>query len=423
VIICNNVPDPSITMAPGTDGDQVTIPTLMIDQDLCVEFKAFPGLVVGLSSSGVIGVPNPGPTGRSSDLDNGVIVHEYGHGISIRLTGGAGSSCLSGFEQAGEGWSDWFALAMTTTSANNADEPRGIGTYAAGQQPTGGGIRTHPYTRNMNVNPHTYADINSESVPHGVGSVFCATIWDMYWNLVDVYGFDDNLYTGTGGNNIAIQLVTDGLKLQPCSPSFLDSRDAILAADMANYDGANQCLIWETFARRGIGFSAEPGGVEAFDLPFDCREEFKVQKTGIAEAQSGDTITYELEIANGRLENLTEDGLVFDQLPNGVTFLEGSSDCNITELDGELTINAGQLNSEETIFCSYQVVLDPDLGTEIVFEDDLESGAQNWEVESTIGDLAWNITSSNTNSGASAFFVPNPETQSEQFLTFGEPRF
>ena len=39
-------------------------------------------------------------------LDNGIIVHECGHGISNRLTDGPSSSgCLSNVKQMGEGWS------------------------------------------------------------------------------------------------------------------------------------------------------------------------------------------------------------------------------------------------------------------------------------------------------------------------------
>ena len=41
---------------------------------------------------------------RDGDFDNGVIVHEYGHGISIRQVGGPGnSSCLNNRQQPGEG--------------------------------------------------------------------------------------------------------------------------------------------------------------------------------------------------------------------------------------------------------------------------------------------------------------------------------
>jgi hypothetical protein len=43
---------------------------------------------------------------KNSSFDNGVMIHEYGHGISNRLTG-QGYSCLTSLEQMGEGWSDF----------------------------------------------------------------------------------------------------------------------------------------------------------------------------------------------------------------------------------------------------------------------------------------------------------------------------
>ncbi|NNM09000.1 MAG: hypothetical protein HKO61_07490, partial [Flavobacteriaceae bacterium] len=212
---------------------------------------------------------------RDGDFDNGVIVHEYGHGISTRLTGGAGNSgCLNNAEQQGEGWSDYFGLMLTLEPGDTRNDSRGIGTWLVGQGPNGGGIRTYPYTTDMAVNSHTYDDINTEAIPHGVGSVWAAMLWDMTWDLIDEHGFDADIYNGTGGNNIALNLVMEGLKLQPCSPGFVDSRDAILLADQNIYGGANSCIIWDAFARRGLGFSANQGssasrsdGTEAFDLP------------------------------------------------------------------------------------------------------------------------------------------------------------
>ncbi|MDY8136861.1 T9SS-dependent M36 family metallopeptidase [Aquimarina sp. 2201CG5-10] len=219
-------------------------------------------------------------------FDNGIIVHEYGHGISTRLSGGAATSgCLSGEEQMGEGWSDWFGLMMTIEAGDTGADARGIGTYAIGQPVTGGGIRPFPYSNDMNINPVTYgsiSDASTFSVPHGVGSVWGSIIWDLTWALIDRDGFDSDLYNGTGGNNTAMQLIIDGLKLQSCSPGFVDGRDGILAAaDLLPNSTANKCLIWEVFARRGVGFSADQGTsgsrsdqTEAFDLPptgtLDC---------------------------------------------------------------------------------------------------------------------------------------------------------
>ncbi len=270
VIICTD-DRAVVTMAPGDFGDQVTIPGVMLERADCDELKLHINELTVTMESPELLIPNPGPRARDGDYDNGIIAHEYGHGLSIRMTGGPSrGNCLNSDEQAGEGWSDWFGMVMTTDRNNTAEERRGVGTYAINQNTNGGGIRTHPYSRNMNVNPDTYANIRNTQSVHRIGSVWCAMIWDLYWNLIDQYGFDDDIYNGTGGNNVAMQLVIDGLKLQACNPSFIDSRDAILAADEANNDGANRCLIWETFARRGLGFSAGQGGNEAFDVHPEC---------------------------------------------------------------------------------------------------------------------------------------------------------
>jgi extracellular elastinolytic metalloproteinase len=217
---------------------------------------------------------------RDGDLENSIIVHEYGHGISNRLTGGpANVSCLFNSEQAGEGWSDWLALVLTAKASDNANTLRGIGTYVLGQPVTGVGIRPAQYTYDMSVNNYTYANLPAMAIPHGVGFIWATMTWDMYWNLVTDHGFNPNFYGDwtTGGNNLSIQLIIDGMKLQPCSPGFVDSRNAVLQADVNLTGGVNQCAIWEAFARRGLGFSASQGsatstqdGTPAFDLPSTC---------------------------------------------------------------------------------------------------------------------------------------------------------
>src|SRR6185295_17344196 len=77
---------------------------------------------------------------RDGDLDPGVIVHEYGHGISNRLVGGPSHvSCLTNKQQPGEGLSDWWALAYTHEPGDQGTDPRGMGTYVRNQPATGPG--------------------------------------------------------------------------------------------------------------------------------------------------------------------------------------------------------------------------------------------------------------------------------------------
>lgn len=269
VIVANNAGDEVITM--GGSDPAITIPAVFVGQSHGATLRSE-------VSNNLHAVLSGGSVGSSFDID--IVVHEYGHGVSTRLTGGpANSGCLDGIQSGGmgEGWSDWWSLVLAGKASESELSSIGVGTFVAGQAATGPGIRRFPYSTDLGVCPLTYSWVVASSEVHDVGEIWCAALWDMYWFLVNRHGFDPDLYAGTGGNNIALQLVMDGLKIQPCNPTFLDARDAILAADQADYGGANQCEIWSAFARRGMGENAADGGnhnstnvVEDFSAPVNC---------------------------------------------------------------------------------------------------------------------------------------------------------
>ncbi|KAH6596674.1 hypothetical protein BASA61_003368 [Batrachochytrium salamandrivorans] len=120
--------------------------------------------------------------GRSSGLDNGIPIHEYGHGVSNRLTGGSATSgCLRTAEAGGmgEGWSDILALIVLAKSSDTATTSIPMGTYVEASQKS-------------------------------------------------------------AGNVVAMQNIIGGMMLQPCNPTFLSARDAIVAADASYYNGCQQ---------------------------------------------------------------------------------------------------------------------------------------------------------------------------------------
>ena len=285
---------------------------------------------------------------RDSDLENSIIIHEYGHGVSNRLTGGpANSSALISAQSRGmgEGWSDWFGLALTAVPSDTSTTPRGIGTYVLGEPISGPGIRPYRYSTDLAENPQTYGNIRSGlSVPHGIGSVWCTTIWEVYWELVHAHGFDSNLYTGTGGNNIALDIVVEGMKLQPANPTYLDARDAIILADQTIYGGANNAIIWQAFAKRGMGFSAHDGGsasslnvTEAFDLP---NESIFITNVTLGEGDSGTTLaTFTLT-----LSEVSGDEVRVDWSAEGDTATPGS---DFTASSGQVVFAIG--DTSETI--------------------------------------------------------------------------
>ena len=333
VIMVNNVSGAPIAM--GGDDTGISIPSIMVSQ---ADGEA---IIAALQNNEVVSgtLVNNGPFQIDGDFDNGIIAHEYGHGISNRLTGGAAAaSCLTNDEQMGEGWSDWVGLMMTIKQEDLATQGRGIGTFAVSQPTNGNGIRPFQYTTDTSLNPATYDLTNNPglSQPHGIGFVWATVLWDLNWALIDRYGFDSDLYNGTGGNNINMQLVIDGMKLQACSPGFIDGRDAILEADRLANDGANQCLIWEVFASRGLGWSADQGSSfsrsdqeEAFDLPptdvLNCslsNDGFGFDSFGIYPNPAKES--FKLSLTNSDLANSKVD--IYDM--NGKLILSQTSDNN-----------------------------------------------------------------------------------------------
>lgn len=202
-------------------------------------------------------------------------IHEYTHGISNRLTGGAANAqCLQSVESRGlgEGWGDAIALYLTRTPKSFAEEIVYASAYVI-DNPTG--IRHRPYTTRMDLNPYLYSHIAKYPESHDMGEIFTAFLYDMYWNLVTAFGFNADIMDNTSrsGSNVAMQLLIGGMMFQPCNPTFIEARNAILTADDHYYKSSHRCFIWKAFARRGMGvFALDYANVpvDEYSLPPGC---------------------------------------------------------------------------------------------------------------------------------------------------------
>ncbi len=375
----------------------------------------------GFSPRMQLGLFNPADPDRSAALDNSIVVHEYAHGLTNRLTGGPSNvACLDRNEQPGEGWSDYFGLMLTMESGDQGTDARGFATYLYDQPSTGPGIRAFPYSTNKAIDPRTYDSITTATVPHGVGSVFTTMLWDMSWALIERDGLSTDLVNGTGGNITAIQLVVDGLKLQPCDPGFVDARDAILLADELNNNGANECLIWSAFAGRGLGYGASQGsplsatdGVEAFDLPPECSPLTLIKTASSPFPAPGDALTYILQVTN--FTNAPQTGVVItDPVPSGTTFGPGTPTCGGSLVGSEVVFNIGTLLAGASTECSFQVTIDPGPGSEVFFSDDWEAGTGNWFISNAAPGGDWVLSSTQSFSPVQAIFAADPAQVSDQ---------
>jgi extracellular elastinolytic metalloproteinase len=415
-IVCNI--EAGIINMGGTNS-ALKIPSVSISKADCDRIRAATGN--GLKVTLAKPPASTGPTLLDGDFDNSIIAHEYGHGVSMRLTGGRNrTDCLNTSElKSGEGWSDFLALAFTT-KATDRNRPRGLGTYAERQSTDGVGIRTYRYSTDMSVNPLTYDDLLPEQnalFPHKSGEVWMAPLWDMYWAMVDVYGFDSNMKNTKSGNGRAVQLVIDGMKLQPCNPGFLDARDAILAADRANYGGQNQKLIWDAFARRGMGYNATQGtstrkddNTEGFESsPFFSNAIF-MKKTMTESIKAGETITVKLKINNYKTTTAT--GLVItDPIPQGATYVLNSSSSTVTNNNGVLTWNIPSIAVNDSLTITYRLSTDASKKSIATFLDDMENGDAKWDIEELenppSGNL-WEIVDFQSKSGSKSWGVGYP---------------
>lgn len=426
LIICDYNQNPSAVLGVGSIPDP-TIPTVRIGSVDCQKIRVYAenGLNISLELP-----PETGPEFLSGSFDNGTIIHEYTHGISNRLTGGPNTTlCLDNNEQMGEGWSDFFALALTAQNSDVGEMPRGISTHLQREPNDGKGIRNYPYSTDMNINPYTYKDIGNERIPHGIGSVWCAMIWDMFWAMVDQYGFSNDVYNGDLGNNRAIQLVMDGMKMQPCEPGFVDARDAILQADQIRYGGANQELLWEVFARRGLGYSAEQGSTDgvdafqAFDLPPLLVKELKIEKRSADLIEAGQTFDIFIDVYNHKNETLT-DVLVTDQLPEGLTWTGISNFPGASQNGDQLEFNVGTLNYLDTVSIAYRVEASEDyFSIQKAFypvNDDLDFQAVPITPTDIIN-LFWSISVDQSNTGNFSWYIPNTSAEARQQLIMTNP--
>ncbi|KAL8372501.1 hypothetical protein RB595_002028 [Gaeumannomyces hyphopodioides] len=214
---------------------------------------------------------------RDCAFEAGVVIHEYTHGLSNRLTGGpANSNCLNPVESGGmgEGWGDFMATAARLKASDTAatDYPMGAWVYNDAK-----GIRAYPYSTSRTVNPLTYASVNSLSTVHPIGTVWATMLYEVMWQLIAKHGKNTDIFpkfdargVPTDGKFLTQKLVVDGMALQPCSPNFVQARDAILDADRALTGGENLCAIWTGFARRGLGSGAvysSRSRTESFTVP------------------------------------------------------------------------------------------------------------------------------------------------------------
>ncbi|KAF9017287.1 hypothetical protein BDZ89DRAFT_1165814 [Hymenopellis radicata] len=187
---------------------------------------------------------------RDGALENDIVIHEFTHGVTNRMTGGGTGECLQSTEASGMGEGCWVANGPEIDDFV-------VGTFVAN---TSAGIRAFPYSTNATVNPLRYSSLQALVEAHDIGEVWANILHIVLAALVQDHGFSTTAKTdptGTEGNVVFLHLFLDALQLQPCNPDFLSARDAWYQADELRYGGANKCTLQKVFASRGLGLNAK----------------------------------------------------------------------------------------------------------------------------------------------------------------------
>ncbi|HEV8113744.1 MAG TPA: M36 family metallopeptidase [Planctomycetota bacterium] len=369
--------------------------------------------------------PGPSPS-RDGSLDSDIIFHEFTHGLSMRLHAlqliGTQSSGM------GEGWSDYVALSMNAEQLDDPYATYTLGGYTTYQIGPGFvdnyyyGIRRFPCSTDLGKNPMTYGDIDpaQQSYPpgvprspvvantaneiHNVGNLWCTILFEARANLWTTFGF--------AANDRLLQLVVDAMKLDPGTPDFLQARDAILQADLADFGGADFPDLWAAFAKRGCGYSARsPGGVtsngivEAFDLPIL----FEYPAGIPTQLPPNQSATFPLVVSGtGSMQTIPGTGTLFLSL-NGGPFTPTAL-VETTPDHYDVTIPGGACFDEMRFYLrvatNWGFAVNPGGAPDLVYTTRVRLGEANRFDDDFQTNKGWVVTSGGAISGAWARGVP-----------------
>jgi extracellular elastinolytic metalloproteinase len=227
------------------------------------------------------------------DYDMGVIAHEYGHAIENRMISkGLGARQGNAAGAMGEAFGDFDAVEYLSEAGfvprMGEKSPFVEGAFATGNPIKGirnydmswamGGLLPQP-GKDPYINSLNYSDFGYDTPGpevHSDGEIWIAVQFDIRDLFLDRYPSQstkanreclrgDRPADACPGNRRWIQDYYDAMVLMPRNPTMLDARNAMLAADVARFGGANVDLLWLAFAERGFGQLATTNGTQDTD--------------------------------------------------------------------------------------------------------------------------------------------------------------
>jgi fungalysin metallopeptidase (M36)/HYR domain-containing protein len=170
------------------------------------------------------------------------------------------------------------------------------------------------------------------------------------------------------GNQRALQVVTDAMKLDPVNPTPVSARNSLLTADAAGFSGADEVDIWAGFAARGIGFGSSIQSlvnfnvIESFDKPIPGMgavtfTEASGNMNGFADP--GENLTLSIPLTNPLTQTLT--GVTATVVGGGTASYGTLASGQTTSQNISYTLPANTVPGDKV---TLSVVVTSNLGTE-----------------------------------------------------------
>jgi len=344
----------------------------------------------------------PGEVSRDSGFDQHIMVHELTHGLTNRLIGNAFGLQNQQGGGMGEGWSDFFSTSILSefpdgknqdpdlTSARGGWANRGfVDSYFYGNRP-------FPYTTDRTKNPLTFKDTDpyqysALDVPgvvpesprclsrfgaqvHNLGHIWSTILWEARREIMRSFE-DSPAYASAeaawfNGNRHMLQLATDGLKLTPSNPTFVEARDAIINAALnqttppagwqPDPNSQNQTIaahdevqLWKGFAARGLGYKAVAAGrLDGVAVPMEPENHYSIQVSefGIFRGSVADDVTLkDLDDDDSRSFNLPGPDPQNAQIPGTFTYFGRTFSRIFVNTNGTVTFEDEDLDTDVSL--------------------------------------------------------------------------
>lgn len=406
-------------------GDDVSLDGTIIPT-ASITFTDGAALISALTAGAVtVSLSRPAGLLRDAALDTTIVAHEWGHYLHLRSMTCLNRQCAA----VSEGMADFVALHLMLEDGDDLDGAFAVGSYAGRLRtstPGYFGVRRAPYSTSASRNAFSFRHIGrGEALPtthpiaatlpdnaqiHNAGEIWASMLWDGYVALVREGG-----HSFETARRWMSDILVAAVKLSPDDATFLESRDAVLAAAEAVDSNAAR-LFAQAFAGRGAGSCAIGPARTSQDFSGIAEDTRLGGRISLGEPQlvldspscdgdsfldAGESGSVRVRLANLGVGPLTNVSIEFgSDLPN-LVFPDGSTSTvasvpplGFIDLSIPVSLTAGSGNATGTITVSasaqaecdatdteaLSLRVDADSVDATSATDDVESDASAWTV-------------------------------------------